>query len=279
MTVTLHRQESLFTMSAFNGLLAIRRYSKDHPGIVLPEVITAQKHVSADDAYHDYEAAAVLHEWVSADQSYDDIPVLFRETITVLVKQLNPWWLRMSPLGRERVRAALSANEAQCFEAAGLFSATPTAQILRWWDALAQGVRAEENSRRLAQGRLAEQLTIDYETRRLSTLGIANRPRWISLDDNTAGYDVHSYDQGPVEPIAKLIEVKSCGRGVQEIFLTRNEWETALERAPHYRFHVWMLPEERLVELTPNEIEAHVPLDRGTGRWQIIKITLSEPYC
>jgi len=276
MTVTLHRQESLFTMSAFNGLLAIRRYSKDHPGIVLPEVITALKHVSADDAYHDYEAAAVLHDWMSANQPFDDIPCLFRDTLAVLVKHLNPWWLRMSPLGRERVRAALSANEAQCFEAAGLFSATPTAQILRWWDALAQGVRAEENSKRLAQGRLAEQLTIDYETRRLTTLGIANRPRWISLDDNTAGYDVHSYDQGPVEPIAKLIEVKSCSRGVAEIFLTRNEWETAIERAPHYRFHVWMLPDERLVELTPSDIEVHIPPDRGDGRWQILKITLTD---
>lgn len=277
--MTVHRQESLFTMSAFNGLLAILRYSKDHPGIVLPEVITALKHVSADDAYHDYEAASVLHEWMSADQPFDGIPVLFRDTLTVLVKRLSPWWLRISPLGRERVRAALSVNEAQCFEAAGLFSATPTAQILRWWDALAQGVRAEENSKRLAQGRLAEQLTIDYETRRLSTLGITNRPRWISLDDNTAGYDVHSYDQGPVDPIAKLIEVKSCGRGVPEIFLTHNEWETAVERAPHYCFHVWMLPEERLIVLTPNEIEAHVPSDRGNGRWQIIKITLPDPYC
>jgi hypothetical protein len=276
MTVTLRRQESLFTMSAFNGLLAIRRYSREHPGIELPDVITALKHVSADDAYHDYEAAALLHEWVSADQPTDDIPVLFRDTVTVLVRQLNPWWLRMFPLGRERVRSALSTNEAQCFDAAGLLSPTPTAQILQWWDALTRGVRSDEDSKRLAQGRVAEQLTIDYETRRLSELGIPNRPRWISLDDNTAGYDVHSYDKGPVEPIAKLIEVKSCSRGVAEIFLTRNEWETAIERAPHYRFHVWMLPEERLIELTPSDIEVHIPPDRGNGRWQIVKITVAQ---
>jgi len=60
--VTLHRQEPLFTMSALNGLLAIRRYLKDHPGILLQEVIAAIKRVSADDANHNYEAALVLHK-------------------------------------------------------------------------------------------------------------------------------------------------------------------------------------------------------------------------
>jgi hypothetical protein len=228
--VTLRRHESLLTMSAFNGLLAIRRYAENHPGIVLPDLITALRRVSADEAYHDYESASVLHGWVAPDQPCDDIPIFFRDTLTVLVTHLNPWWLRISLLGRERVRAALSNNEAQCFEAAGLFSSVRTMQILRWWDALTQRVRAAEDSARLAQGRVGEQLTIEYETRRLSALGITSPPRWISLDDNTAGYDVHSYERGPVEPIAKLIEVKSCLGTVPEIFLTRNEWEIALER-------------------------------------------------
>jgi len=100
-------------------------------------------------------------------------------------------------------------------------------------------------------------------------------PRWISIDDNTAGYDVHSFDQGPVEPVAKLIEVKSCSRRPQEIFLTRNEWETAMQMAPHYRFHIRILPEERLIELTPEDMERHVPQDRGDGVWQITRITFS----
>ena len=55
--MTLRRQESLFTMSALNGLLAIRRYSIAHPDILLPEVVTAISHISVDDAYHNYEAA------------------------------------------------------------------------------------------------------------------------------------------------------------------------------------------------------------------------------
>jgi hypothetical protein len=170
--------------------------------------------------------------------------------------------------------SGLSSHEAQCFEAAGLFSEMPDQDVRRWWDMFQQSVRSDDDSRRLQQGRAAEQLTITYETQRLLSLGIENRPRWIALDDNTAGYDVHSFDEGPVEPVAKLIEVKSCARRPQEIFLTRNEWETAMQMAPNYRFHIWILPEEQLIELTPGDVERHVPQDRGNGAWQITRIAL-----
>jgi hypothetical protein len=97
------------------------------------------------------------------------------------------------------------------------------------------------------------------------------------LDDNTAGYDVHSYDPGVVEPVAKLIEVKSSTREPHEIFITRNEWETALERAPYYHFHIWLMPEQTLIELTTGDIRGHIPADHGDGHWQVVKITLKRP--
>ncbi len=181
-------------------------------------------------------------------------------------------------MGRERLRTALSSNEAQCLEAGGLFSRAPTPEILEWWDRLAQTVRASDDSRLLAQGRIAEKLSMDYEVRRLSALGISNLPKWIALDDNSAGYDILSYEKGSVEPVAKLIEVKSCARRPQQIFLTRNEWETAIERAPNYLFHVWILPEEKLIELTQDDLRAQIPQDRPGGQWQIAKVTLREEY-
>ena len=131
-----------------------------------------------------------------------------------------------------------------------------------------------EDDRKLQQGRRTERLTIDYEIRRLSTLGISNAVQWVALDDNAAGYDVQSYDEGVVEPIAKLIEVKSSARIEREIFLTRNEWKTAIERAPHYFFHIWLFPEEQLIEMTPDELSVHIPQDQGSGEWQTAKITL-----
>jgi uncharacterized protein DUF3883 len=273
--VTLHRQESLFTMSALNGLLAIRRYSIAHPNILLREVVTAIRHISVDDAYHNYEAAAVLHGLVTPLEGLEtDVSGFYREIITTLVREMKPWWVRLSPSGRDRVKAALSVNEVQCFDAAGLFSQPPPPEILRWWDALAQEVRTEDDARLLEQGRAAEQLTMEYETERLAALGISNRPLWISLDDNSAGYDVHSYSKGPVEPVAKLIEVKSTVRQPREIFITRNEWKTALDMTPNYYFHIWTLPDKQLVELTPADIEPSIPANRGNGSWQIVKVTL-----
>lgn len=266
-------------MSALNGLLAIRRYSTAHPDVMLPEVVTALKHVSVDDAYHNYEAAIVLHSLVMQIETPEaDIPAFFRETITTLVRETKPWWVRLSPSGRDRVKAALSINEVQCFDAAGLFSQPPAADVLKWWDALAHGVRAKDDAKLLEQGRIAEQLTMEYETKRVSELGIGNRPRWVSLDDNAAGYDVLSYDKGPVEPVAKLIEVKSTSRNPREIFLTRNEWQTALERAPNYYFHIWILPEKHLIELTPADIEPNIPANRGNGVWEIVKITFGDLF-
>jgi Domain of unknown function (DUF3883) len=131
-----------------------------------------------------------------------------------------------------------------------------------------------DEDRKLQQGRRAEQLTIDYENQRLSALGISNTARWVALDDNAAGYDVMSYDKGAVEPVAKLIEVKSSARDVREIFLTRNEWNTAIERVPHYFFHIWLFPEEELIEITPDELSTHIPEDQGSGEWQTTKVTL-----
>lgn len=272
--MTVRRNELLFSMSAFDGLLAIRRYRASHPHISLADVVSALKRISPDEAYHDYGAALVLHGWVDETRDHAAIPAFIRQTLSVLIERTSPWWVRFACFGRERLRAALTVNEIQCFDAAALFSAAPDADVMGWWDALAQDVRADNDSTRLLQGREAERLTIAYETERLSLLGITTMPRWVALDDNSAGYDVHSFDQGPVEPIAKLIEVKSCARRPQEIFLTRNEWETAVEREPNYRFHIWILPEKELIELRPSDVANHIPQDRGNGRWQIIKISL-----
>lgn len=262
-------------MSAFNGLLAIRAYSAAYPGIPRDESIAILKRLSPDDAYHDYNAALILDGWVEADRDHSDVPQFWRHAIWRFIEQVNPWWLRLASFGRERLRAALSNNEAQCFDAAKLFLETPERDILEWWDSLAHVVRAQDDINKLLQGREAEQLTIAYETERLARLGIARVPRWIAIDDNGAGYDVQSFDVGPVEPIVKLIEVKSCARQPVEIFLTRNEWQTAVEREPHYWFHVWLLPQKELIELTPSDIEPHIPQNRGQGVWEITRIALS----
>jgi len=268
------RTEPLLTMSAFCGLEALRCYAAMHPNVPVPDAVHALRRLSADDAHHDYVAAETLLALIGADYAYDGIVPLFRDTISSVVRRDRPWWTRLAPLGRERLRAALNSNEAQCFEAAGLFIGMPTTDVLAWWDNLARDARDIGNDGKLQQGREAEQLTLAFERERLARLGIKRDPKWIAIEDNTAGYDIQSFDLGAVEPVNRLIEVKSCSREVVRIFISRNEWETAVASVPHYHFHVWLLPEKKLIELSVNDIAPHIPLNQGSGAWQSVGVTL-----
>lgn len=267
-------QMQLLSMSALSGFVALRRYLATHPHVEVADAVSAVRRMSADDAHHDYEAAIVWHTIVDSDISTAGFPEMCRSAILSLVRSERPWWTRLAPLGRERLRAALNQNEVQCFSAAGLLSETPAPDVVTWWDALAHGARTDEVSGKLAQGREAERLTLAFERRRLERLGIPREPKWTAVDDNTAGYDVLSFDVGLVNPVNRLIEVKSCSREMIEIFVSRNEWETALASAPHYHFHVWHLPEQRLIELSVDDVSRHIPINRGEGAWQSVGIRL-----
>jgi len=63
----------------------------------------------------------------------------------------------------------------------------------------------------------------------------------MAIEDNAAGYDILSYDVGPVEPTSRLIEVKSSMQNPPRIILTRKEWEAAARYSETYVFHIWSL--------------------------------------
>ena len=89
----------------------------------------------------------------------------------------------------------------------------------------------------------------------------------MSIEDNTAGYDIQSFDPGTEGPVARLIEVKSTIASPLRFWLTRNEWETAKKFGAAYSFHIWDLQGPQLHERTANEILPHIPTDNERGRW------------
>ena len=138
-----------------------------------------------------------------------------------------------------------------------------------WWDRVAGQARLAADQIKLARARAAERLSLKHEVARLRQLGINQDPKWISIEDNTAGYDILSYDLGPTEPTNRLIEVKSTVASPLRFFLTRNEWDQACSFGPSYHFHIWDMQANppRLYQRTSTEITPHVPSDNERGRW------------
>jgi len=93
-----------------------------------------------------------------------------------------------------------------------------------------------------------------------------------TLEDNTLGYDIRSFDWSGDKIVTRLIEVKSSKSDT--IFITRNEWQNAAGAAPHYCFHVWKIPEARVLEYSVAAIMPHIPLDRGAGEWREVCVFL-----
>ena len=191
------------------------------------------------------------------------------------VGSLTQQGLKGFPYGRERVAGLLERDEAQCFRAAGLFDEPPSPEVVLWWDRFAQTVRVEIDDRLLLQGREAERLSLAHERDRLKMLGVAREPRWMAIENNAAGFDILSFDKGPVEPISRLIEVKSSTHNPPRIILTRNEWEAATRFGESYIFHIWTLPVQALIERSVAQMIEHIPLDRGSGEWGTVEIAMA----
>ena len=171
---------------------------------------------------------------------------------------------------------ALPGNILQSLRAAGLLAENPNLDVIRWWDEIASIARSEHDKVKMENGRLAESLTMELELARLQALGLSVTPRWISVEDNSAGYDVLSYDLGPHGPTARMIEVKSCSSSTFGFYLSRGEWETAL-RSQSYVIHLWKLPTNELTELDSRTVAENIPNDQGAGKWQVVYVTVPRP--
>jgi hypothetical protein len=194
-----------------------------------------------------------------------------RQAILDFIDVYQPFWVQNASFGRAKLLGFAGSAVAQVFLEAGLVDGTDEATV-GFWDALAGRARGQKNDRLLSIGREGERLTIDYELTRTG-----RQPRWISLDSNEDGYDVLSI-VGPGDPRTLSIEVKTTIVGLSGCFyLTRNEWDRALEAKNHV-FHVWDMSKarsRRLAVLLPKDVEPHVALDQGDGEWKELFVPLT----
>lgn len=191
-----------------------------------------------------------------------------RQAILDYVEVISPPWLQNATYGRSRVLNFAGGGVAQALVEAGVAEGIGD-DIVAFWDHLAAMARGQKDDRLLAIGRTGERLTIAHETARTGA-----SPRWVSIDSNEDGYDVLSIlDRDNRAPLA--IEVKATTIGLAgAMFLTRHEWERALNDDRHV-FHLWDISKSETPHLAvvPSAVmAAHMPGDCGAGLWDGVKV-------
>ena len=255
--------------------------------------IVHQRVVSVGDARHSlgrlasFSASEALDvaealEWVVADAAgflqvtdtgrglhgEPDYVCKLRRAIKDYVRVVRPPWLASASFGRARVLRFLNRQLQQVFSEAGLASDTDSAAVA-FWDDLAHAARNDVAGTRMETGRLGERLTVQFEQHRTNRC-----PRWIAIDNSSAGYDVLSV-YGETDEAPLLIEVKTSSASDSAIgHITRNEW-TVAEEAERFVFHFWLLADDAPPSLACLDVAAlsgHVPTDSGHGQWESVAI-------
>lgn len=259
-------------MAAFLAFIELNSFRCAYPMLTPAETVANVKNLRPNATGLDFSAGLTLLRRLDASKPWNPSKGGLRLFVYEWVRLVEPIWLRFVPYGRNKLRNSLSDNEVQCFREAGLFDQQPDDDVVEWWDRITALIRSTMDTEKMERARLAERLSLEYERNRLEALGIVKEPQWVSLEDNTLGYDILSYDFDAGYIVNRLVEVKSALS--EFIFLTRIEWENAIGSPERTVFHVWSLPAKELREYKVPEIAPDIPNDRGAGRWQDVRISL-----
>lgn len=181
-------------------------------------------------------------------------------------------------IGRDSLLRNLSIDEVQVFKNGGLIEVLPAIEALLWWDKFRVKKRESINESKTNQGRIAERLTMELETGITSNIANDLKPHWDALNGDYYGYDIRSYRHNKsYSPSIMLIEVKSFSTMMSPIvYITQNEWETAIEAAPNYIFYVWCMETMSHKILPVAYFEKHIPQNYGHGEWQSVKVFIDD---
>jgi hypothetical protein len=271
------RPDFFFRISVIDAGLQLRNHLQTYPDITLNDAVRQLRNGPVSRSALDYEAAVGLcnTHGIELFRACDDRIRELRETIFAMALLLKPLWAKISPMGRDRVRAILSNDQAQVLRYAGLLDSKDHL-VWGWWDELAGHFRSEESKRLLEIGRRGELLSLDLEKSLLKSWGLEQTPQWTAIEDNLAGYDIQSYRLVGKDVVKVLIEVKATTLPEHVYFLSRREWETALRVGDKYLFHFWYLPEELIWIATIADMIPNVPSDQGTGKWDTVCLDLKK---
>lgn len=256
---------SRVTMSALAALAKVYEVQLAQNSLTFEESCKVAKESSADSFALDYEGALFLKQFDTSGLEH----IWSEEWIRGILRSflLSDWriWHKSILKGRGHVLRQLTDNERQVFEAAGLCSENPESSVISWWDAFQDLKRSELDQNDFRDW---EAKSLEYEIKRLQQLKCPNRPTWRSIDDNTCGFDIESFDILENEWISIAIEVKS--RYTQDILfeMSRNECDQMARMKNRYRVHFWSKPEGKLNFVDSEALINTLPKDSESARWK-----------
>lgn len=193
--------------------------------------------------------------------------IYIRHLLALYISTRRPAWSSLALRGRGALNCA-NANILQCFRESGLMDSLDN-NTVQWWDDVRSQVRGHRNDNLGAIGREGERLSVDHETRRI---GVA--PRWVSLEDDFAGYDIQSWTDGSRSQ-QMVIEVKASTQSFNfaEMHLTAHEW-SVLSGGGMSVIHLWsgVRSSPVLCIASPSILCKHIARNHGSGRWESVAI-------
>ena len=205
-----------------------------------------------------------------------DYQIILRQILSKYLKDEKPGFLLRITGGRDYFLNYIDENFEQLLNDAGLYSEINLSkegrEIGNWWDDLSVFVRNLEKDKKLDQGREGEEKTIRYEINKLKKLDIKKKPKWISYEDNSAGYDVLSWDE---EQNKIFIEVKATNNTNGLFYLSKGEWRFSVSAKDNYFIHVWIQDKKEPRIITYSELNSknYKIEDSSNAEWEKIKIT------
>lgn len=203
---------------------------------------------------------------------WDSYERRLRELLKDYLAVMKPAWLQSVPYGRSRVLRFLSPALYQLFYEAGLADGL-SPEIIEFWDCLAIAARGELQIKFSDIGRWGERNTLLYEEKRTGRM-----PKWVSVEDNSDGYDVLSVvGDGDLDLLSIEVKATTTGRS-GEFHVTKNEWGRAFS-TKNYVFHLWRVVsglDTQLAIVSSEELIQHMPFEQGAGRWETVVIPFSQ---
>ena len=219
-----------------------------------------------------------------------------RRLLFHFIKRNKFHWIAFYNSSSDSFRTAIPDIWIELLELAGLFNLIEE-DVLTWWkEVIDAKIHFDQNTNNKI-GDTGEYLTCKHEVDRLTADGIERvdkRVIWLAQISDEYHYDISSLrgvllrgEHGKEDQVS--IEVKSSQITSDEVFsfyLTRPEWDTALEDLDRYYFYCWVgvKLDGTFVKgpfiINASKLKDEVPDDSDIAKWEKCYFTLNlNNYC